>query len=112
MNKPAAVIFDLGRVLVGVDVSRGLWARILNALERDRADTPAGREWKEIYRRFATVFLPAEEFHLDVCRLLEDEISYPDFVEQWCDVFYTLEGMPQLFRQVAANIPVGLLSDT
>ncbi len=112
MNKPAAVIFDLGRVLVGVDVSRGLWARILGALERDQVDTPAGREWKEIYRRFATGFLPAGEFHLEVCRLLAAEIGYSDFVEQWCDVFYTLEGMPQLFRQVAAKIPVGLLSDT
>ncbi|HUU02318.1 MAG TPA: HAD-IA family hydrolase [Myxococcota bacterium] len=112
MPKPEAVIFDLGRVLVGVDVSRGLWKRLLATLEKQNSATPAGRAWRETYSLFATGQMPPGEFHTRVCRLLGQEMPYPDFVGQWCDVFYDLQGAQETLRAVAAQLPTGLLSDT
>jgi glucose-1-phosphatase len=110
--KPSAVIFDLGRVLVGVDTTRGLWDRILQAMGRDNKDTPQGREWLGIYQRFATGKISPRDFHPEVCRLLGEDLSWEKFQAGWCDVFYTLPGAEQLLRDVMARLPVGLLSDT
>ena len=107
-----AVIFDLGRVLVGVDTGRGLWDRILTAMGRENSETPRGKEWLSIYRRFATGRLAPREFHPQVCRLLQEDMSYEDFTTGWCDVFYTLKGARDFLGEVAERVPVGLLSDT
>lgn len=107
-----AVIFDLGRVLVGVDVSRGLWRRLLSTLEGQASDTPAGSAWREIYDRFATGRMPPKEFHDHVCRLLDEQIAYPDFVNKWCDVFHDLAGARGTLAALSGRVPIGLLSDT
>jgi len=106
-----AVIFDLGRVLVGVDLSRPLWARIMGGLDGENG-TGHGDQWQEVYRAYATGRLPPQQFYVQLRQFLGESFSYDVFVEQWCDAFYVMDGSEDLLRRVLAKVPVGLLSDT
>ena len=104
-----AVIFDLGRVLVDLDVQGGLWAEVAGVCSH----RVAGRELLEdLQWRWCTGRLTPEAFHAEVCALHDLRIDRDEFFRRWCEGFSPMPAMEPLLREVAARVPVGLLSDT
>ncbi len=107
-----AVIFDLGRVLIGLDLSRGLFAQLTDA-HTEEADAAIERLLSdEAYVRFLSGKIDPQGFHRLFCERTGLQMAYDRFVDQWCEIFVPMPGMEQLLAEVAASLPVGLLSDT
>lgn len=110
MEPVRAVIFDLGRVLVDVDFSRGLFPLLVDP----RGPLHPGQQLarQELFSDFGTGRIDPIEFHRRLCRMFNLSLDYPEFARRWCDVFAEIPGMASLLARVAARCPVGLLSDT
>jgi HAD superfamily hydrolase (TIGR01509 family) len=111
MNPIKAVIFDLGRVLVQVDFSRGLLRRF--AQENNFSDQhildQAFRD--PLFKEFSKGVIDAEQFYHRLLDRFQLPLSFDEFSHLWCDIFSPMEGMEELVTQVAARYPIGLLSD-
>lgn len=112
MQPIRAVIFDLGRVLVGLDLERGLFGRLARLAAAEGADPVTGAYADSLYVDYATGRIPPAEFHRRLCARAGLELDYEQFVAAWCDVFVPMPEMRPLLEAVAARWPVGLLSDT
>ncbi len=108
-----AVVFDLGRVLVGLDFTRGLPGRLAGgsgpasdaALRRVLADPT--------FADFSTGRIPPAEFHRRMEARFGLGLGFEEFRRQWCDIFLPSPGMEALVRELAGEgVPLGLLSDT
>ena len=102
------IIFDLGRVLVGIDSRRGLPGHLgltepdeIRQLTADPsfADYNCGR-------------IRPEEFHRQVVQRFGLALSFTEFRDIWCDMFYLHEDMLALAGGLARDYRLGLLSDT
>ncbi|MEJ5259667.1 MAG: HAD family phosphatase [Anaerohalosphaeraceae bacterium] len=103
-----AVIFDLGGVLIGID---------LEQLQKE----PETKEWADIVpemrRQPETVLLnrgkmPPEEFYQVMRRRFSLSGSFEEFRRAWCGIFTPRPPMETLVRRLAERVPLGLLSDT
>ena len=106
-----AVIFDLGRVLIKVDFTRGLF-RYRNP-SGDKSDQEVLEELfaDPVFVDFNTGRItPQETFRL-IKTKYNLPIDYPVFVAEWSNIFAPMEGMEKLLTDVAGKFPVGLLSD-
>ena len=102
----------MGKVLVDWDISQGLWGEVIQTIGPQAEDTSPRRDWQRVYNRYATGRIPPKEFHREFCRITGKRMSYREFVPNWCDIFFTMQGAEELFLQLIDKIPVGLLSDT
>lgn len=113
MGTIRAVIFDLGRVLVNIDPAKGL-IRHLVAIDPhhtlDEIMTTLTRH--DLFRKYSSGELTPQEFYHEACRALGLELPYEEFAALWCSIFFPMDGIAELFAEVAAVLPVGLLSDT
>ena len=107
-----AIIFDLGRVLVKIDLKGGLFRYYLR-------DHPASTEEiiTQIFKDEPFIaFTTGKIKPLQMYRLLQSNyrlnISFEKFVEEWCSILTPQEGMEELVAQLAARYVLGLLSDT
>lgn len=106
-----AVIFDLGRVLVGIDLERGLLGRFaaagggIEALVARLHDEPA-------LARNMRGEIDARAFHAAVAERLGPGLGFESFAAAWCDIFFRKPEMERLFSEVRARTRVGLCSDT
>jgi len=107
-----AVIFDLGRVLVSVDLSRGLFPLLLARAPAGRGAVSGGAPEQQLFDAFGSGALSPAQFHERLCRQFDLDLAFDEFARQWCDVFAPMPGMPELLAEVAARLPVGILSDT
>jgi FMN phosphatase YigB (HAD superfamily) len=106
------VVFDLGRVLVGLDFTRGLIGRLAGGsgpitdqrLQRALADP--------LFGDFSTGRIAPAEFHRRMEARFGLGLGFEEFSRQWCDIFLVMPGMEALVREVAVPVPIGLLSDT
>ncbi len=106
-----AVIFDLGRVLVDVDLTQGIF-RYLNI-------PTANADLKLMEKLFADSYfqnyvrgkLSPQEFHEIFCRQTGIDLNYEDFKREWCAVFREMKGMDELVGQLSKKYRLGLLSD-
>jgi FMN phosphatase YigB (HAD superfamily) len=107
---PEAVIFDLGGVLIDVESDRGLWPRILGTAP-GRLDL--GQLVRDpLFVRFGRGAIGPREVWREVVDRLGEDWDYDTFAARWCDIFRPKPDMDALFFEVAARVPVGLLSDT
>lgn len=107
-----AVIFDLGRVLVQVDVRRGLFHRVVDLLEADPEDVMERLKADPLFQEFNRGVLSPRAFHAAIAKATGLEIGFDDFARLWCDLFAPMPGMEALLGEVADRATVGLLSDT
>lgn len=102
------VIFDLGRVLVGLNSSRGMarWLR-----ENVSEDLPS-LATLPAYIAYNSGQITPEEFHRGSTARFNMLFTFSEFSAMWCDFFEPMPGMQKLVAEVAAHHPVNLLSDT
>lgn len=107
-----AVIFDLGRVLIDVNFSRGLFRHLAGGDDSDDAELLQQMFADELFVAFSTGRLQPQELHRRIMQKYSIQLDYQGFCQEWCNIFSPLQGMENLLQQVAGKLPVGLLSDT
>ncbi len=107
-----AVIFDLGRVIVDVDVMR-LSRNVLEKLPGgDIEKIVAEVMGDELMVRFNKGTISAKGFHEAMCEKFSLEMGFDEFRGIWCSIFSPMEGMSELIGRLAGRVKLGLLSDT
>lgn len=109
VQRPDAVIFDLGNTLVSVNFDRvmqNLTGRPSHDVHHEDLDNQG------IMTRWWTGCITPAEFHREICARTGQDLTYEEFVASWCDIFGSIPGMEDLLREVAAVTKVGILSDT
>lgn len=107
-----AVIFDLGRVLVGVSATGEKFGRLMRAMgiEPSRAFAKYWITPEVLQHMIGTI--DSREFY----RLAKERFDFPhtfeEFVEGWCDLFHPVPAMRKIFLDVKERAVIGLLSDT
>lgn len=108
MIKIRGVIFDMGRVLIGLDFSRGLPAWLREHVAAELGTLVAN----PFFVDFNAGRLSPEDFYNRARALFQLPFTYAEFCRLWCDIFLPLPEMESLVAAVAARYPVNLLSDT
>jgi len=106
------VIFDLGRVLVDLDFSRGLLGHLVRCGHEDADAAMQRLRQDDLFVRLCRGELPPHAFHREACARLGLTLGYEEFVSLWCDIFRPMPGLETLFREVCARTRVTILSDT
>lgn len=111
-KKIEAVIFDLGRVLVNVDITRGIFGFFGHCMKNgtEAAITQMMRE--PAFASYNAGKLPPEAFYEAMKKKFSLEIDFAEFARLWCDVFDPMDGMEQLICELHGKMLLGLLSDT
>lgn len=106
------IIFDLGRVLVRVDFTQGLFPYLDHSPGKD--DQAILKEVFEhpLFRKYSTGAIDTPAMYREMKKLFAMELSFERFSALWCDVFGKMEGMEELVDQLAARYRLGILSDT
>jgi glucose-1-phosphatase len=112
MSKIEAVIFDLGRVLVSVDITRGIFGLFGHSLANGTEAAVAEMMREPAYAAYNAGNLSPELFYQTMKKKFSLEVDFAEFARQWCDVFDPMEGMDELVTQLHGRVRLGLLSDT
>lgn len=108
MTPIKGIIFDLGRVLVGIDSRRGLPGYLgLTGPDEIRQLTA-----DPSFAAYNCGRLCPEEFHQRVVARFDLSLSFTEFRDIWCDMFYLHEDMLALLEELGRSYRLGLLSDT
>ena len=111
-SEKMAVIFDLGRVLVNIDVRGQKFSALMEAMGIPPSQAFA-LYWREPEVEWhMTGQISSRQFHQAAIDRYNLDIDYDSFVEAWCDLFSPMPGMREIFERVADQHPVGILSDT
>jgi glucose-1-phosphatase len=112
LEAPRAIIFDIGRVIVPVDMSRSLAAlgrrqgashlQVLRELEAD----PRWADWQEGR-------MTPRDWHEHISRKFQLSLSFDEFCTIWCSVLESETILPEhLFERLGASCRLALLSNT
>ena len=112
MGHISAVIFDLGRVLIDWDITQSIWDMIREEVGPTGDPGPRRKDWEALYAELATGRLTPEEFYQKLKDKVAIQVDYDQFVKSWCEIFFPMPGMDELFSEVEKRVAVGLLSDT
>jgi glucose-1-phosphatase len=113
MNKTIAVIFDLGRVLIDVDSTRGIFVLLNRSLKQGTTESAVKMLWNDdLFKNYNAGRISSHQFYEALCRKFELDITFDRFAKLWCSVFNPMPGMEQLLLQLHGTIALGLLSDT
>jgi len=105
------VIFDLGNVIVPLDLTR-LYSQMA-AVSAHGADLPERVRSTPLFRDFEAGRLGPQEFARQLCRELEVEMEYGRFCEVWSSIFLPEPFIPDaLLGALAVRYRLLLLSNT
>lgn len=108
----AAVIFDLGRVLVNVDTQR-LWGFFFQQIKPEDAQHALTRIMADpMMTQYSIGQLDSRTFYRRLCGSYGLSLSFEDFASRWCDIFSPMPGMDNLVKSLSGKVKLGLLSDT
>lgn len=110
---PRAIIFDMGRVLIGIDFAQlarrfpDVFFNVGEIIRFSNADDPA-------FTAFNRGEMAPVDFHRHVCARFGREISFADFRAVWTGIFVPMAGMQELVEELRriGRWRLGLLSDT
>ena len=111
MPSITAVIFDLGRVLVRVDFTRGLMRRFAAQSHYSDEQILEFVFREPLFKDFSKGKLDINQFYESFTARFNLDILFNDFSVIWCDIFAPMEGMEDLVEDIAASHKIGLLSD-
>lgn len=111
-NNITAVIFDLGRVVVDLNVTR-LTSIVLN----DATNPGSTRKLlqliaNELMLRYNRGEISSHDFHRALCEKYNVETSFEEFKKLWCSIFTLIPGIDELIRSLHKKLTLGILSDT
>lgn len=112
MDNITAVIFDLGRVLVGIHSNGDKFGSLMRAMGIPPGEAFDRYRYTPEVQRHMTGELTSEEFHRAITGRFGFEYDFTAFKAAWCDIFQPQPGMEELFGELSSRYPVGLLSDT
>lgn len=112
MSKIQAVIFDLGRVLVNVDITRGIFGLFGHSLANGTEAAVAQMMREPAYAAYNAGKLTPQQFYEAMKTKFSLEVDFAEFARLWCDVFDSMAGMDELVKQLHGKVRLGLLSDT
>lgn len=106
------MIFDLGRVIVDIDIRRLLSVASM-ASDADDVKGAVSRALRdEVMRDFNRGRIGPVEFHAAMTGRHGLDMGFDEFCELWCGIFSPMAGMEELLRQLSGKVKLGLLSDT
>jgi putative hydrolase of the HAD superfamily len=106
------IIFDIGRVLIGIHSDGEQFGALMRAIGIDPREA-LDRYWStEEVRRHMTGELGPEDFHRAVAERFGLDYDFASFKKAWCDIFQPMPGMEELFRDLSRRYAIGILSDT
>ena len=106
-----AVIFDLGRVLVDIDLSAV--TDIFSGLTgKDPGSIAQGMLSDPLMVEYNSGRIGPETFHRQLCDKYDLSVDYPRFKKLWCGIFKPMNGMEELVKATGERFTLGLLSDT
>lgn len=111
MEKIEALIFDLGRVLVDVDLTRGIFKYTLQGKSPSEKEVLDTLMTDTYYQEYACGRVSARQFHQKFCNTLNLSLDFESFKAAWNDVFKTIPGMQEMVIQLKKKYKIGLLSD-
>lgn len=103
-----AIVFDLGRVLIDIELSKGIIDKILSAGCTDIGALATNESFVD----YSTGRIFPEEFYSKVVEAFNIELSFGEFAELWCNIFTEMAGMKGIVEKLGTLYPIGLLSDT
>jgi len=110
-HKIKAIIFDLGRVLVGVDLTKGIFKYTQQENPKSEIQILDTLMHDSFYQDYACGKFTAEQFQQEFCRRLNLDFDFEAFKREWNDVFKTIPGMEALVTKLSTTYKIGLLSD-
>ena len=111
-NRITAVIFDLGRVIVDIDITRLTRLILDDPTEEDIQRTIINAMTDELMLQFNKGQIQPKDFHAQLAAKYNLQIPYEQFVHFWCEIFSPMPGMVDLLSELDGKIKLGLLSDT
>jgi FMN phosphatase YigB (HAD superfamily) len=112
MESIQAVIFDLGRVLVDVNVRR-LQAFFLE--QTGVGDTQQALTHimaNPMMAQFNTGQIEPRAFYQGLCAEYGLTLSFEEFAFRWCDIFSSMNGIEDIVEALSKKVKLGLLSNT
>src|ERR1700733_773968 len=107
-----AVIFDLGRVIVPFDFSRG-YMRLEPLCGIPAAEIPGRIAPTDLVQRFESGGIEPRDFVRELSKHLNFETSYENFCEIWSSIFLPDTLIPEaMLRGLAQHYRLWLLSNT
>lgn len=111
-KKIEAVIFDLGRVLIQVDLTKGLFPFINNNPGKDDQIVLTEVFKNPLFVAFCTGQIDSFTLYNEMHRMFSLDMSFERFSHVWCDVFSPMEEMEEIVDTISKEYKIGLLSDT
>lgn len=106
-----AVIFDIGEVLVGMDLLRGPMGKIAARFGTSTASILEAAAPDPALADFVCGRMTPDAFREVLGRRFGLSLSEADFTAMWCDIFVRRPDMESLFAAVCRAVPTVLLSD-
>lgn len=110
MHPIKGIIFDLGRVLVNVDINRGYFRYLRASSKTDQSLSQMMRD--DLMAAYNTGRLTPEQFYVRLCQRFNIVDEFERFKVLWCSVFSEMPGMFELVSALKRNFRLGMLSDT
>ena len=108
----SAVIFDLGRVIVDIDIRR-LLSVVSAGVSADDVEGAIVRALSdEVMRDFNRGRIGPVEFYEAMMGRHDLDMGFEEFKDLWCGIFSPMAGMEELLRELDGKVKLGLLSDT
>ncbi len=111
--KPAikAIVFDLGRVLVDIDLTKGVF-KYLPPIETKPDEQVLNQLFRDtVYRAYAEGRMEVPEFYQTFCKRAGLTLEFKAFKKEWNAVFKPMKGMDAIVKALKPNYKLGLLSD-
>ena len=110
MDNNKVFAFDLGGVLLGFDYNIAL-SKI-----KDRMGVSVDKVIEELYcNNFGLSFekglLSSEQFYFNFQDSFKSSLTYAEFADIWCDIFFAQDEIINLAKTLKSNYPVFLISN-
>lgn len=112
MDNVNTIVFDVGRVLVGIHSGGEKFGALMRAMGIRPEEAFDKYRYTAEVQRHMTGELTAEEFHRALTGRFGVDYDFEAFKAAWCDIFRPIPGMEELFGELSGRYRVGLLSDT
>ena len=110
-QKIEAVIFDLGRVIVNIDLRGGIFKYFTQNVSGSDEDAMRAMIKDDIFRQSMQGKITPQQLHKKLSDRFGLHLNYDEFVNIWCGLFSPNPGMAQLIAELSGQVKLGLLSD-